>query len=77
VNDYQWKIILYSTIILLTTAGCIAILLTAYYVNTNIHYDSLSMYKDSCYVYGDNEKFSEICYDYAKNELINNTRVIK
>jgi hypothetical protein len=77
-NDYQWKMLLYSLTIFLTVFGCSIILYEASYYNAEINnyrqYDSISytcfdnLYNNtqcSCYVYGKNIEYAKMCAEYA------------
>lgn len=72
-NDYQWKLLLYSTIIILSTIGCISILVVAGNINNSYRqYDSFNINGDFCYSYGDNVEYARLCMQYAQNNFMNN-----
>jgi hypothetical protein len=68
--DFKWKTLLWIIVFALLTLSCIAILKTAEAVNHNIRpQNSLSMYPDgSCYVYGDNQAYAELCAEISQKE---------
>lgn len=63
-NYFRYVGLITLTIVLLTISA-ISILKTAESVSNNIRLpNSLSVYDDSCYVYGDNTEYALICLNY-------------
>jgi hypothetical protein len=71
-EEFNYNMLLIVVPITLLICGCVIVLKVAENVSNNLRpLNSLSVYEDSCYVYGDNVYFATMCMNYMEDS--NNT----